>query len=142
MLTTTSEYAIRAVGFLAVYGNGELLKSGDISDSTGIPKRFLQKILNTLKNDGIIDTARGKTGGFRLARQPDDITLFEVINCFEDLNRHAHCPMGAKDCGENKGSTCPMHEQWSATRTSYMSFLRKTTFASFTEENLPFSFHH
>jgi Rrf2 family protein len=139
MLTTTSEYAIRAVGFLSVYGKDRMLTSGDISESTTIPQRFLQKILNALKKDGIITTIRGKTGGFKLAIAPSQISLYQVISCFEDLNRHAHCPMGEEDCGGNEGTVCPMHTEWSSTRTRYMKFFNETTFDSFTPDNLPFS---
>ncbi len=138
MLTTTSEYAIRAVGFLAVYGREKMYTAGSISKVTGIPHRFLQKILNELKKEGILNTVRGKTGGFSLNVNPSDISLYSVISCFEDLNRHAHCPLGDDNCGGGKEETCPMHTEWNSTRTKYMNFLTETTFDSFTEESLPF----
>jgi Rrf2 family transcriptional regulator, iron-sulfur cluster assembly transcription factor len=138
MITTTSEYAIRAVGFLAVYGRDRMYTSGEISKATGIPQRFLQKILNELKKDGIINTVRGKTGGFSLNTDPDDISLHSVISCFEDLKRHSHCPLGDRDCGTEKESNCPMHSEWNSTLTNYMKFLKETKFGSFSEDNLPF----
>jgi len=95
--------------------------------------------LNELKKEGIINTARGKTGGFSLSFKSTNISLHSVISCFEDLKRHSHCPLGDRDCGSEKEERCPMHAEWNSTLSNYMNFLKDTNFGSFTEDNLPFS---
>ena len=129
MLTTTSEYALRAVGYLATADPDTRVGSEEIAQATHVPKRFLLKILHTLKNHGILTATRGIGGGFRLAVPPDSITFHDIITIFEDLSRYDHCPLGEEKCGED--GSCPMHEEWSKVRNSYKSFLKNTTFQSF-----------
>ncbi|MBZ0264846.1 Rrf2 family transcriptional regulator, partial [bacterium] len=78
MITATTEYAIRAIGYLAMQDPDERIGSDEIAEHTGVPKRFLLKILNTLKNQGLIQANRGIGGGFRLAKPAESITLYTV----------------------------------------------------------------
>ena len=129
MITTTSEYAIRAVGYLAMVDPNVRIGSEEISGSTGVPKRFLLKILNTLKNQRIIFANRGIGGGFRLARPPESLTLYDIVTIFENPARHEHCLLGETTCEEN--SYCPVHERWKGLREQYIKFLTEINFGHF-----------
>ncbi len=131
MLTTTSEYAIRALGYLATKDRDTRVGSDEISEATRVPKRFLLKILNTLKNQGILKTSRGIGGGFSLAMEPGEIKLIDIVSIFEDLNRHKHCLSGHDDCGPS--NPCPLYEEWHIILKKLEDFLNETTLQHFKE---------
>ena len=129
MLSTTANYAIRAVGYLASLKPGGKADSTEIAEATGVPRRFLMKILTSLKFHRILNSARGIGGGFWLARGPGAITLYEVAVVFEDLPRLETCPLGADVCSQQPA--CPLHENWKEVRDAYFNFLKNKTFEAF-----------
>ncbi len=82
-LSKKGEYALRALMDLAFhYGNG-VEPSQEIAENGQIPKSFLEQILITLKNAGILESRRGIEGGYQLKRPPEEITLGEVIRLID-----------------------------------------------------------
>lgn len=92
-LTNYSDYALRSLIYLAVQKEGQtLVNISDIAGSYDISKSHLTKIIHKLGQLGYIESVRGKNGGIRLARAPDDINLgvlikqiepdFELVECF------------------------------------------------------------
>ncbi len=131
MLSTTTNYAIRAVAYLvSVIGNGPA-DSRQISQATGIPRRFLLKILHTLTMHNYLVSVRGIGGGFSLSKPPESIHLYEVAELFEDLKRFSICPFGSGGC--LKAEQCPLHEGWSSARVQFVQFLQEMTFKNFTK---------
>ena len=129
MITTTSEYAIRAMGYLAMMDRDTRIGSDEIAQATQVPKRFLLKILNTLKNRGVLETSRGIGGGFSLARDPETISLYEIVSVFEDIHRHDHCLLGHDMCDPD--APCPLHREWGRMLKQLEDFLKKTTLDCF-----------
>jgi Rrf2 family cysteine metabolism transcriptional repressor len=83
-LSARSEYACLALIELARrYESGKLCTIGDIAERQAIPRKFLEQLLLTLKNARYLKSARGKAGGYRLARPPRDITVAEVIRLMD-----------------------------------------------------------
>ena len=82
-LSAKGDYALRALMDLSVNYNQRLVQTKEISQSHGIPEKFLEQILRELKNAGIITAKSGANGGYSLARPPDRITFGEVIRIFE-----------------------------------------------------------
>jgi len=79
-LSAKTEYACLAVLELATrYDSGQLLKIKDIAEKHGIPARFLVQILLQLKSAGLVASTRGAAGGYRLARDPAEISLADVV---------------------------------------------------------------
>jgi Rrf2 family protein len=79
MLTNKAKYALRALFALSEkYDEGPVLIS-DLAEQEGIPKKFLELILLELKNHGILQSKKGKGGGYFLGRTPDLIHLGQVI---------------------------------------------------------------
>ena len=79
-LSAKTEYACVAVMELAArYGSGELARIKDIADAHSIPSRFLVQILLQLKSAGYVESTRGAAGGYRLIKNPAEITLGEVM---------------------------------------------------------------
>ena len=80
-VSAKTEYACIAVLELAArHLAGDPVRIRDIADTHGIPSRFLVQILLQLKSAGLVASVRGATGGYRLAKEPEDITLHEVMS--------------------------------------------------------------
>ncbi len=83
MLSKKTKYALKAVLYLARrYDHGPVLIS-DLSREERIPKKFLELILLTLKNNGILQSRKGKGGGYYLGKSPDEISMGQVIRILE-----------------------------------------------------------
>ncbi len=134
MLSLTSNYAIRATGYLAALEKDKKADSSEISNATGVPRRFLLKILNDLKSSGILGATRGIGGGFWLIRSPKEISLYSVVSIFEDLQRFETCPLGSVGC--QKGSKCPLHKDWVSVSSHFINFLKNSNFNSFKNQDI------
>ena len=73
------EYALRAVFELAMRDNSHPIKIHQIAGAQNIPPRFLEVILNELRHAGLVESRRGKAGGYMLARAAEDLTVAEVV---------------------------------------------------------------
>jgi Rrf2 family protein len=83
MLTQKTRYSMLAMARLAKeYGKG-ILMINEIAESERIPKRFLESILLELKKNGYLGSKLGKNGGYYLIKNPEDISLLEIIRLFE-----------------------------------------------------------
>lgn len=81
-LSKKTEYACLALIDLSE-SYGEVLKSQDISIRRKIPKKYLEQILLLLKNSGYVESIRGATGGYKLIKEPSQITLAEIIRLID-----------------------------------------------------------
>src|SRR6187455_699023 len=80
LVSAKTEYACIAVLELAArHGSGEPVRIRDIAEAHGIPSRFLVQILLQLKSAGLVSSVRGAAGGYNLARDPEEITLLDVM---------------------------------------------------------------
>lgn len=82
-LTTRSEYALLALICLAKHKPQEYISGEIIAQEQGIPQKFLQQILLTLKNARYVQSLKGQRGGYRLAKPPKSINLAEVVRLFD-----------------------------------------------------------
>lgn len=83
MISQKAKYALRSLVALARLDDGETMMISDIAASQNIPKKFLEQILLDLKHHGIVESRRGKTGGYKLLRAPDEITFGEVLRIID-----------------------------------------------------------
>lgn len=124
MLTTTSEYAIRALTILARLADGETMLGRDLALEAAIPANYLSKIMWTLGNCGIIHAARGNGGGYRLNRSAEDILLYEIVELFDRDRAHIACFLGGRECDPE--NPCTAHDAWKGVREAYLDFLHTT----------------
>ncbi|MCC8190995.1 MAG: Rrf2 family transcriptional regulator [Planctomycetes bacterium] len=98
-LSLKCQYAVRALFELARRRNDGLIRLREIAAAQHIPERFLENILNELRQAGFVASKRGKDGGFRLNREPDAITIGDVVRFVEgsvhpvDCVADRRCPM-------------------------------------------------
>jgi Rrf2 family protein len=83
-----TEYGLVALIELAgAHTQGSPLQVGEICRRQGIPDRYLEQILTTLRKAGLLHSIRGPRGGYQLARQPTEISVAEVVGCLEPTAR-------------------------------------------------------
>ncbi|MFN2146061.1 MAG: RrF2 family transcriptional regulator [Anaerolineales bacterium] len=82
-LTTKSEYALLALVYLARHEDGGNISAETIAKAQGIPSKFLEQIMLTMKRARILSSAKGQHGGYSLAMKPDQIKLADVIRLFD-----------------------------------------------------------
>lgn len=102
-ITQKCQYALRAIFELANRQSEGPCKIGAVAEAQGIPVRFLENILSSLKSAGIVDSARGKDGGYFLAKPADSITVGEVI-------RFIQGPLGPVECTTREDDDCSFYD--------------------------------
>lgn len=127
MLSQTAEHAMRAVLYLAQQGPGESVAADAIADALGAPRNYLSKTLNALAKTGIVASMRGPAGGFRLMRDPERLTLDEVVRSFGEPRARSVCLLGGKPCHDD--TPCEAHFRWKAVTDEVLAPLRETTVA-------------
>ncbi|HEX8984885.1 MAG TPA: Rrf2 family transcriptional regulator [Bryobacteraceae bacterium] len=125
MFSTTCEYALRALVRLAQMPDGAAILGRDLAQQADIPANYLSKILLTLRNAGILTTARGTGGGYRLRKSASEIRLIHVVELFDGARARPACLLGAKECSDE--NPCSAHNSWREVRDTYVRFLETTT---------------
>lgn len=127
MLSCTADYALRAILLLARTGSDRPLRADEIADATGAPRNYLAKTLNALAKAGLLTSARGPRGGFALATPAHELTLAQVVDCFDEPHPQRRCMLGATPC--DPAHPCAAHLRWTAITAARRSPLATTTVA-------------
>jgi Rrf2 family protein len=98
----------------------------EISNKLNIPKEFISKILQSLTDSELIESKKGKAGGFKLAKHPSKIKLIDIVDAIDGLDSFNTCVLGFPNCSDK--NPCPLHTQWGE--------LRSKAFQMLSEENL------
>jgi Rrf2 family transcriptional regulator, nitric oxide-sensitive transcriptional repressor len=107
VLSQTVEYALRAMVHLAnETPRGQT--TDQIAKATRVPRAYLSKVLQSLARSGLVHSRRGLGGGIALTKSPDDLTILEVVNAVEPLQRIRTCPLGLAAHGVH---LCPLHRR-------------------------------
>ena len=92
------DYGLRAVIYLSLQDPERCCSIAEIAQQQGVPKKFLEKIIQDLIRGGLIKSKRGACGGYTLARSPDEISFYEVIEALEGpiavnacMDQHMNC---------------------------------------------------
>ena len=127
MLSTTAQYALRALTRLAQETEGEAVLGRTLAEDAEIPANYLSKLLLTLRNAGIVEATRGAGGGYRMLRPAGDVRLIEIIEIFDAPRAKPTCFLGHKECSDEEA--CAAHESWKTIRTQFLDFLESTSLA-------------
>lgn len=131
MLSKKTQYAFKALGYLASQPNNEPVLIAEIADTKKIPLKFLENILLELKHHGILESKKGKGGGYFLARNPNEIYLTEILRLVDgpiallpcvSLNFYKKC----ENCDENN---CNLRNVLIEVRDATLSILGNRTVA-------------
>ncbi len=124
-LSRASDYAIRAMAYLAGKPYGSIVLISDISRAEHIPELFLRKIIQSLSRAGLIVSYRGVKGGISLARPSNEITLLEIIETAQGKLYLNKCLISPESC--DRIGWCPVHRVWVETQAKFLDLLRSHT---------------
>ena len=106
MFSQTVEYSLRAMVALAFRDDGPMTVQ-QISEVAHVPRPYLSKMMQILARADMVRSQRGLGGGFVLARAPDELTVWDIINAVDPVKRLGSCPLDI----EGHGTTCPLHRR-------------------------------
>jgi Rrf2 family protein len=129
------DYAVRAAVELAAAGDDGWVKAEAIADAQEIPRKFLDNILQGLRQGGIVESRRGPDGGHRLGRAAEDVSIADIIRAIDGplANVGGRSPDGV----EFAGAAAPMRDVWVAVRATLRSVLEDVTLADVVSGELP-----
>jgi Rrf2 family transcriptional regulator, nitric oxide-sensitive transcriptional repressor len=130
MFSQTVEYALRAVVYLADQAP-EARTTEQIAAVTLVPKAYLSKVLQSLGKVGIVRSQRGLGGGMALNKEASKLTILEVVNAVEPIQRIRTCPLGLTAHGVR---LCPLHRRLDNALASVEDAFRSTTLAEVLSE--------
>ena len=107
-LTSTTDYAIRIVCYLAV--QRQMISTSELSQELSVPSSYIPKITKKLKQAGIIKACEGIKGGYQIAKQPENISLRDVISCTESTMAISRCLEKEGGCSRNYIYCCKVHQ--------------------------------
>ena len=107
-LTSTTDYAIRIVCYLAA--QRQMISTSELSQELSVPSSYIPKITKKLKQAGIIKACEGIKGGYQIAKQPENISLRDVISCTESTMAISRCLEKEGDCSKNYIACCKVHQ--------------------------------
>ena len=133
-LSQKCQYSLRATFELAKrYGEGPV-KIADIAERQAIPARFLEVILNQLKQAGFAESRRGSAGGYVLTRPPGSLTVGEIIRYVEGPLSPVQCLGGASEDQCSLRDSCTFFPMWERANEALSEVYDTTTFEDLVEE--------
>ena len=129
MLSKTTEYALRAIVYIAIQ-DALGLKTGikEVARELELPVHFIGKILQDMVRKGLIASVKGPGGGFFLHRSASDISILEVVQSIDGLEAFRKCGMGMKMCSDLH--PCPLHHEIKAYRNQLLKVFSSRTIQS------------
>lgn len=134
-LTKRADYAIRACILLAT-SDGRPVSSRRIAELTDVPAGFIPRVLGDLQRAGVVEASVGKAGGYRLRRDPRELSLHELIEALEGPTIGNRCVLEDHACGGG-GEPCAFHGAWSSAQVAFVRVLASTTLAEIAEKGRP-----
>jgi Rrf2 family protein len=129
MLTKSTEYAIRALVYVQLQ-NWLKKRPGveEIAREIEAPEAFSGKILQTLTKHKLLDSMKGRGGGFFFDENESHLTLYDVIHVMEGDSCFHKCGFGLKNC--NNENPCPLHDRYIEVRDGFYNIVKSETINS------------
>lgn len=130
MLSNTCKYAIRALIYLGKFSEpNKRIGIKKISEDLSLSSPFLGKILQNLVKQKVLISTKGPNGGFALARNADEITLWDIVTKVDGEEFFTNCLISLQPCKTHDSSKplCPIHAQYDKLRTEISRFYKETT---------------
>ena len=125
LFSQTVEYALRAVVHLADH-SPQPRTTDQIAEATLVPKPYLSKVIQGLCAANVLQSKRGVGGGVALVKSPEELTILDVVNAVEPIERIRECPLGLKAHGVR---LCPLHKRMDNALAMVEAAFRDTTLA-------------
>lgn len=125
-LSTKGRYAVMAMVDIGQNGEGRTVSLAEIAERQDISQEYLEQLFVKLRKAGLVQSARGPGGGYRLSRDADDIVIYDVIAAVDEPMKMTRCEGDAVD-GCVKGERCCTHDLWSSIGRQVNTFLANVT---------------
>jgi Rrf2 family protein len=135
VITREADYAVRLMVGLSQRPQGTVVSARALADESGVPYELARTILGNLADAGILESRRGRSGGFLLARPPAEIHVREVLSVAGENLQLNICVADPTNCG--RSSDCPVHPIWAAASEVLREFMAAQTLAGLAESTLP-----
>ena len=134
MFSKSTEYALRAIIYLAQKSSADhKIGIAELSEAIDSPRSFTAKILQKLTKDNkLVRSATGPTGGFYLTEQAKKKSVFHVLTILEEENIIMGCILGLKECSEI--NPCPMHAQYKKIKPQLLEMLDRKSILELSKE--------
>ena len=126
------DYGLRAVIYLSGQDPEKCCSITEIAKQQGVPKKFLEKIIQDLMRGGLIKSKRGSCGGYTLARSADTISIYDVIAAIEGPIVVNACMEAHSNCDQLP--RCAMVTVWSEVQRKVTEVFTRTTLADLREQ--------
>ncbi|RKX76294.1 MAG: transcriptional regulator [Spirochaetes bacterium] len=126
-ISTKAEYAIRALVRIALSADKQLVSIGNIAEKEKISKKYLENIFNLLKRSKIVQSTRGPVGGYRLARTPEELTIYDILDAVQGPLASPSCILDPLSC--DRTSKCGSRKLWKEFQNHIDDFLKSKTLA-------------
>ena len=133
MLTKSTEYAIRALIYVQIQ-NWKKLRPGvsEIALEIEAPTAFTAKILHQLTSRRVLESMKGRGGGFFFTNNQSEVTLYQIIMVMEGDRLFTKCGFGLKNC--NDATPCPVHDRYVALRTELLKMAQSESVDSLAQK--------
>ena len=125
-VTKLTDYGVGLMAHLAKRPGDEVATAPDLSNELQLPLPTVRKILKILAKENLLVSLRGSAGGYRLARNPTDISLMEMVTALEGPMALTECATG-EPCGCERLDVCGLRENWSLVNTLLQRTLENYT---------------
>ncbi len=127
-ITQEADYGLRVVLYLSKMEYGKRIDAGTMAEYTGIPLRFLLKLIRKLIDSGIIKSYRGVKGGYALNKLPEEITLKDVVEAIDGPISVNRCLIDPEFCNAKQKGPCEIHRALVGVQQKLLKELEKINF--------------
>lgn len=131
-ISTKGRYALRVMIDLAGREQGKYISLHDIAAKQMMPKKYLEQIIAMLHKAGYITSARGNSGGYMLARKPEEYTAGEIITATEGSLSLVECIDGGANC--SRSESCKSRMFWAGLSSVISEYMNSVTLADLLED--------
>ena len=126
-LTTKGRYAVAAMADLAANAGDAPVALAEIADRQGMSLAYLEQIFARLRREGLVSSARGVAGGYRLARRAADIRIADIVAAADEEIRTTACERGSQTGCRGANARCLTHDLWDELGRQIEIFLNAVT---------------
>jgi len=135
-LTTKGRYAVMAMADLASYQNGKPVSLVDISLRQNISLSYLEQLFSKLKNEKLVKSVRGASGGYVLEKNPKDIKISNIIFAVDEQVKTLNCKKDSKRGCNGKTMKCITHNLWDDLEQHINSFFENVSLNDLLKKNI------
>ena len=124
-LSNTSQYAIRILAYITDKKDLQLINATELAEALYIPYKFLTKIMAELVKADLVESIRGRDGGYKLSKSASEIMVDDILNLFNDSVKDEQCVLGIGFC--NGMCKCALHDQWMEPKLLMQKMFRESS---------------